>query len=409
MGNFSCSQSQRTGKTFQRPVHEQEPINRSCSENLGTLRLKVPAMEHRSFMVLAQCLSPLLAEIGSFLAEKPNDLVPAFVLSARWLADEVAPCMNNLWAQMYSARWPAFYDFFRFNEVVDWCSAYEDMIYSRCRCQLEVFEREKKAGFDMAAMPAVVTYEGGTDTYAAKYLSASEVDIEIIPSIENYRLRFCPLSARQRLQPFYSHRGEGRPPRKPQPKKEKRRRSTFLRTLSRFMGSLATHEGSREDAGAKTSDSDLPLHISEIDQMACHEMQTSSGFHASVEVDRTGYPYKVLEGFEGLVVGQHVELQWKMQKLSPFGWWFGKLESLHLEENGKTATAVLTFAHFPEHSGWHRLSVRFGDRKVRPCNFGGFSGGLRAVSNAEKDRWMRFLPQSTKHLTELQNRQPDVA
>ena len=33
------------------------------------------------------------------------------------------------------------------------------------------------------------------------------------------------------------------------------------------------------------------------------------------------YPYRVLEGLEGLEVGRNVELQWKMQEGSPFGWW----------------------------------------------------------------------------------------
>jgi hypothetical protein len=110
-----------------------------------------------------------------------------------------------------------------------------------------------------------------------------------------------------------------------------------------------------------------------------------------------------LEGFEGLEIGRGVELQWKMQELSPFGWWFGQLESLQREPNAKTAIATITFAHFPENSRWYRLRLRFGDSKVRACSFGGFSGGIRPVSNAEKEQWMIFFPKSVQRVAEIQN------
>lgn len=55
------------------------------------------------------------------------------------------------------------------------------------------------------------------------------------------------------------------------------------------------------------------------------------------------YPYRVLEGFSELRIGQGVELQWKMQFGSPFGWWFGHLEELHIDPDRKTALATVTF------------------------------------------------------------------
>jgi hypothetical protein len=400
MGNASRRQSRLSGTTPSQVADDSDVFFRKgCSESIAIPSSTVATTtECKSFVLVAQCLSPLLAEIGSFLADRPKDIVPLFVLSARWLAEEATLCMDDLWEQMYFARWPAFYDAFSFNVVDDWRSVYEDMIYSRCSCQLEVFEREKKVGFDMAAMPAIVTYEGGTDTYAAKYISASEVNAEIIPCTENYRLRFCPISARQQLQPFFCHIGVGRPQEQFDSRANAEGGSTWLRTLSRLMGKPSA------DGGARTARDDLPLHTSDLDQVTCLARQTGSGLQPSLEVDRTGYPYKVLHGFEGLVVGQNVELQWKMQELSPFGWWFGQLESLQRGPNSKTAIATITFAHFPEHSSWHRLRVRFGDAKVRSCSFGGFSGGIRPVSTAEKDRWMKFLPQSAQHVAEMQHR-----
>jgi len=110
------------------------------------------------------------------------------------------------------------------------------------------------------------------------------------------------------------------------------------------------------------------------------------------EAPPVAYPYRVLEGFEGLTVGKGVELQWKMQLGSPFGWWFGKLESLQKDEDGKLATAEITFSQFPAHVHWHRLQVRFGDSDLRFCAFGGYSGGIRAVSDEEEKRWMQFFP-----------------
>jgi len=104
------------------------------------------------------------------------------------------------------------------------------------------------------------------------------------------------------------------------------------------------------------------------------------------------YPYKVLQGIDGLVVGGTVELQWKMQLKSPFAWWFGKLESLRLAADGGTAVATVIFTHFRESSRWYRLTVHVGGSEMRPCSFGGYTGGLRAVDSQEAKRWAHFFP-----------------
>jgi hypothetical protein len=305
--------------------------------------------------------------------------------------------MDDLWEQLYSARWRAFHDAFRFNGVRDWRRLYEDMIESRCRCTLEVFEREKKLGFDMAAMPAIVSYDGSTNTYAAKYISASEVDAEIIPHSENHRLRFCPTSARNQLQPFHSDR-DGRPRGKSISRQKDKRRSNWLRSLSGLLGTPVTN------GCARPRHDDLPPHNDDLAQVTCQAGHVASDCHPSFAVDRTAYPYKVLEGFETLEVGEHVELQWKMQEMSPFGWWFGQLESIQSEPNAKTAIATITFPHFPEYSSWYRLKVCFGDSRIRPCSFGGFTGGIRAVSQAERAHWMRFVPQSKQNVAKIHHR-----
>jgi len=106
------------------------------------------------------------------------------------------------------------------------------------------------------------------------------------------------------------------------------------------------------------------------------------------------YPYQVLQGTDDLVPGKSVEVQWKMQRGSPFGWWHGSLESIAYEDNGPHATATVTFAHFPRDSHWHRMQVRCGDSEVRANDYGGFTGGIRACSDAEARHWKRFCPKT---------------
>lgn len=109
------------------------------------------------------------------------------------------------------------------------------------------------------------------------------------------------------------------------------------------------------------------------------------------EVDAT-YPFRVFQGMQGLVPGTGVEIQWKMQEASPFGWWYGELEDLRLFPDGTTATATVTFRQFPANSRWYRMKLRFGDSAIRDCMFGGYTGGIRPTTQAEKNTWLGFLP-----------------
>jgi len=104
------------------------------------------------------------------------------------------------------------------------------------------------------------------------------------------------------------------------------------------------------------------------------------------------YLDRVLEGFEGLQPGVGIELQWKMQQGSPFGWWYGRLEALERDKDGVLATATVTFLHFPVQSRWRTLQVRLGGAQMQPCSFGGFTGGIRPTTEAEQKHWMNFFP-----------------
>jgi hypothetical protein len=230
---------------------------------------------------------------------------------------------------MYAIKWPAFYEYMLFQGVWDWrlvfqCAwdwrlVFQNTLAGRVECCLEIFDRGKKLGFAMAAMPAQVTYDRESAAYVATYLSAIEVPSEYICENEEHRLRFCPESARAQLQP-------GLTP--------------------------------KVDSGTKLC----------------------------------VYPYRVLEGLDGLVVGKGVELQWKMQYGSPFGWWYGHLEALGRGPSPGLAIATIIFPHFSPGAPWYRLNVMFGDDKMRDCTFGGYTGGIRGVTQAEYKRWMQFFP-----------------
>jgi len=278
-----------------------------------------------NLMVLVECHQPLLLEIAGYLSDSVADLANFTCLASQLLSQQISFGGASLWESAFSARWPAFHECLAFQparaQAQEWKDSYRETVSGKREYVLEVFDREKKLGFAMAAMVAEVTYDKDEDGFVASYLSASEVLPETIPADEGHRLRFCPASCRAQLRPQVSV--------EPDP----------------------THQG----------------------RPWC-------------------YMYRVLRGHQELSVGQGVELQWKMQLGSPFGWWYGHLEQLRRDPSGKLATATITFPHFLSTSRWYRLEVRFGDAEMRPCSFGGYTGGLRVASAAEREHWMRYFP-----------------
>jgi hypothetical protein len=276
-----------------------------------------------SISQMAECVTPLLYSIAGFVAGgAPSDFVHLICLSHS-INEQLKPASNSLWLRMYASRWPAFFKCMRFQGCRDWRKLYWETFLGRRECILEIFDREKKAGFAMAAMAAQVQFVSGQNVYIARYLSASHVHPETIPMAESARLRFCPKNVRGQLQP------------------------------GRYLSS---------DAKGVAGKAKLP------------------------------YPHRVLEGTDGLRIGNGVELQWKMQVGSPFGWWYGRLEKLEHVEGGRLAHATIIFHHFPENSRWYRLSILFGDAEMRPCSFGGHTGGIRPCTEAEMEQWQQFFP-----------------
>jgi len=322
--------------SFKEAVNQTISHPKPCLRELGEKRgYRLPGTSGQSsnqsgadLTTIMTCHKGLFLEIVHMVADSPQIFVNFCGLASRTANSESDFPVSPIWEEIYKLEFPAFYDCFKYHGAQVWKNLYRDTLSGRSECTLEVFDREKKLGFAMAAMPAVVTYEAGFKVFWARYLSASEVLPERIPKREAHRFRFCPPSARACLQP----------------------------------GCGPAEVGFEFGAMAK--------------------------FNAKANM----YPYRVLHGTERLQVGKGVELQWKMQVGSPFGWWYGKLESLKHEPDGTRATATITFEHFPSHSRWYRLEVRFGDGNMRPCSFGGYTGGIRGATAQEHLHWMRFFP-----------------
>jgi len=253
-------------------------------------------------------------DIAAFVCGSPQEL-EVLARTAKTVAVELEPASGALWNNMYKNRWPAFHGFLDHQGPQQWEGLYQDTLAGKTEVLLEVFDREKKPGFAMAAMPARVTFDAGRGSYVASYISSKEIPLEHIPEKEGQRLRCCPPAVRDALQ---------------------------VRPLP--------------------------------------------GADPGLYMDR------VLPGFEGLRPGVEVELQWRMQEGSPFGWWYVHLDALDYDEGGALATATLTFRHFPRNSRFYKLQVRFGDSQMRPCKFGGFTGGIRCTTEAERKHWMEFFP-----------------
>lgn len=268
---------------------------------------------------LLESLPPVFEEIVSFV-EQPSELVRFCGEASSTMRNEADFADHRHWERMYKRKWPTFHESMRHAGTKDWREAYRLTTTGTLSCIVEVFDREKKLGFAMSAMPAVCRWVGSG--YVARYLSACEVRPEHIPSDEEYRLRFCPVSARKELEPT---------------------KLDLDTALSRDLFPPDT------------------------------------------------YPYRVLHTkMDEIKPGQPVELQWKMQPRSPFGWWYGVLESFSGE--GEDAIAHLSFPHFPVGSRWYYLTVPIGKDSQVHCAMGGYSGGIRAVSDTEKQRWMEFFP-----------------
>jgi len=309
-------------------------------------------------------VTPLFFELVEYLAASPRDCVPLCNIVSHSFSTLGHPISNALWSMMYMQRWPAFHECMKYYGTTAWKPLYQDTMRGKVTCSLEIYHREKKLGFTMSCMPGLVHYEQQVDSYLIKYVSASDVPLEVIPAREEHRLRFLQSSARCLLQP----ETEEPPPPRTTPKSGRHVSTTIAAARKSLRWNSVTTPAEALTPGQATSSS-------------------------SVSPANSSYSYRPITGIdEGLQIGCGLELQWKMQSGSPFGWWYGELEALERQPGASVAKATIIFKHFPPHSRWYRMQVVFGDGKIRDNSFGGKTGGIRSTSLDLQQQWCGFLP-----------------
>lgn len=277
---------------------------------------------------LAEGTLPLLISVVDFLLE-PREFVRVCGLASSTLAARCRLSTHPHWEAMYRRRWPTFYEAMLHMGVKDWRMVLKLTFLGRCSSILEVFHRQHHRAFARAVVTAWVSWEATAGCYMAKYLGGAEGSVEQIPEEEAvWRLRFCPAPVRGILRP-----------------------------------------------GRMPSPEEIQLEeLMESDPMC--------------RVAATPYPFRVLKGVDAtLAVGQGVELQWKMQEDGPFGWWYGRLEEIHLKDDGRSVIVTILFEQFAKDSPWHRQVVEVGDGKMRLAAVGGYTGGLRGCTVKDQQQW----------------------
>jgi len=316
-----------------------------------------PADGRVTLHVLSECVTPLFFQLVEYLAVSPRDCVPLCSVVSHSFAVLSRPISNALWSMLYKQRWPAFHESMCFYGTATWKPLYQDTMLGNVTCSLEIYHREKKLGFTMSCMPALVHYEKKRDAYLVKYVSASNVPLETIPVREDCRLRFVQSSARCLLQ---TETDASQPPMQAPPKP--------ARSLAAAKLANVLHRSSR------------------------HSLATPV-LTSSANAANSSYSYRPITGIdEGLQIGAGLELQWKMQNGSPFGWWYGELENLERQPGAFVAKATIVFKQFPPNSHWYRMQVVFGDGEIRDSSFGGKTGGIRSTSEDLQQQWYGFLP-----------------
>ncbi|KAM7273194.1 hypothetical protein ACFE04_027858 [Oxalis oulophora] len=98
--------------------------------------------------------------------------------------------------------------------------------------------------------------------------------------------------------------------------------------------------------------------------------------------------------------GDHIEIQWRIQKDFPYGWWYGvvgHLESCDGNQNycscQNSDTVVVEFNQYTPGSRWRITTVNRKEHKEEGNNALGFYGGIRKLkSEDEISIWKRLWP-----------------
>lgn len=133
-------------------------------------------------------------------ADGPAEIFRAGLLPGRGFLGSEKWLLHSQWEHAYQSRFPAFYEALAFSGECQWHECWRGTISGQVEVLVDIFDREKKPGFAMSAMPAQCRWDHERRSFVARYLSVSQVPEEVIPLKEGNRLRFCPENARDQIQ-----------------------------------------------------------------------------------------------------------------------------------------------------------------------------------------------------------------
>jgi hypothetical protein len=114
-------------------------------------------------------------------------------------------------------------------------------------------------------------------------------------------------------------------------------------------------------------------------------------FHRLTKIRGDPYAAHPSSPVEDFTPGVPCAVQWKMLRNGPFGWWYGSMHGVFLQ-NGQWWGDV-RFTHIVEDSRWHQLLLPIGVSKATEAASGGYTGGVICVPKEEDELWTSFLPQ----------------
>jgi len=148
--------------------------------------------------MIMECMPFLLSNIGVYLADDARDVAHFIKL------DRSTSALNaddEFWQDICCLKWPAFYECLCFKGANKWQSLCKEAWAGRLECTLEVYNKKFCEGTPMVAIPARIRYDARCKAYIAHKMIAKRAPPERIPEAEQHRMRFCPFSVRQRLEP----------------------------------------------------------------------------------------------------------------------------------------------------------------------------------------------------------------
>ncbi|CAM8886451.1 unnamed protein product [Rhodiola kirilowii] len=129
---------------------------------------------------------------------------------------------------------------------------------------------------------------------------------------------------------------------------------------------------------------------------------TWDSLRAPPPVDTNPYDLFHSDSLNELSPGDHIEIQWRINKKLPYGWWYGVVGHLdscdRIEANCHCSTSdiiVLEFNQYSTDSRWRMTLINRREHREKGNEADGFYGGVRKLESRDSDEistWQRLWP-----------------